>query len=134
MKKVIGLLVLGVSFTLVWNSIVAAENASKQKTPAVEVTGAVKMDKKATVTISGKGFKPGQEVCLLFTAEEGMQSDIGYGLKPAPKADDSGSWSTVWAVGDFVGAKMVKGGKSYKITVTDSDYQPIAHGSVEFVK
>ena len=67
---------------------------SRAEGPKVEVISPVKMSKKATTTIKGQGFKPGQEVNLLFTAKDGIESDIGYALNPAPKADQSGSWST----------------------------------------
>lgn len=134
MKKLVCLFVVGIFLSFGFSAVAIGESASKQATPTVETSGPIKMEAKATVTLSGKGFKPGQEVNLLFTAEDGMQSDISYGLKPAPKADDSGAWSTTWAAGDFVDVKMVKTGKAYKITVTDSDYQPLAQTSVEFAK
>ena len=107
-----------------------------QGTPTVMVAGPVdmKLKKKATTTISGKGFKPGQEIFILFTAKDGMQSDIGYGLKPAPKADSSGAWTTTWAVGDFIARKMVKGGETYPVRITDSDYNTLTEASVTFSK
>ena len=100
----------------------------------VEVAGPIKMSKKATAAISGKGFKPGQELIILFTAKDGLQSDIGYALKPAPKGDSSGAWSTTWKCGRFIAKKLVKAGGSYKITVTDSEFNPIAQSSVTFIK
>lgn len=133
MRKGISVLVL-VAF-LGGCSLTAAGRTSSTKTlPSVEVEGPIKMDKKASTTIRGKGFKPGEEVNILFTAEDGMQSDIGYGLKPTPRADNSGAWSTTWAAGDFVESKMVKSGKSYRITVTDSGYNPVAQTSIQFAK
>jgi hypothetical protein len=92
------------------------------------------MSKKATTTIKGQGFKPGQEVNLLFTAKDGIESDIGYALKPAPKADESGNWSTTWKCGRFISKKLVLEGKSYKIAVTDAEYNPLAHTFVSFSK
>jgi hypothetical protein len=111
-----------------------SESRVEGPAPKVEVISPVKMSKKATVTIKGQGFKPGQEVNLLFTAKDGIQSDIGYALKPEPKADQSGSWSTTWKCGRFIKKKLVKAGKSYKITVTDIEYNPLAHTSVLFSK
>ena len=107
---------------------------SRAEGPKVEVISPVKMSKKATTTIKGQGFKPGQEVNLLFTAKHGIESDIGYALKPVPKADQSGNWSTTWKCGRFIAKKLVLEGKSYKIAVTDSDYNPIAHTFVSFSK
>ena len=107
---------------------------SRAEGPKVEVISPVKMDKKATTTIKGQGFKPGQEVNLLFTAKDGIESDIGYALDPAPKADQSGNWSTTWKCGRFIDKKLVLEGKSYKIAVTDVDYNPIAQTFVSFSK
>ena len=133
MRKLICLLVLG-AFLGGCSAAPTAKSSSMTTSPSVEVAGPIKMDKKASTTISGKGFNPGEDINILFTAEDGTQSDIGYGLKPAPRADDSGAWSTTWAAGDFVATKMVKSGKAYKITVTDSGYNPVAQTSVQFAK
>ena len=91
----------------------------------------VKMDNKAKVTIVGTGFKPGQEVSLLFITVDGVQTDIGYALKPAPKANKIGSWVTTWSCGEFIKKKLVDKG-AYAITVTDSDYNVITHTPVAF--
>jgi uncharacterized membrane protein YkvI len=47
----------------------------------VMATPMVKMSKKAKITIMGAGFKPGQEIRLLFTDVGGVEADIGYALK-----------------------------------------------------
>ena len=62
-------------------------------------TPMVKMSKKSEVVIMGTGFQPGQELVVLFTLQDGNQSDIGYALKPAPKADQTGSFATTWSAG-----------------------------------
>lgn len=134
MRKRICLLVLAIFVATGCGYTGTGKGTSKQVSATVEVAGPIKMDKKASATITGKGFKPGQEINILFTAEDGAQSDIGYGLKPAPKPDASGAWSTTWAAGDFVARKMVEAGGSYKLTVTDSEYNPVAHTSVAFTK
>jgi hypothetical protein len=84
-------------------------------TPLVKMAG----KKTAGVVIMGTGFKPGLEVRILFVSPDGLQSDIGYALKPAPKADKSGSWATTWNAGRYVARKLVnpKGG-GYKIVIT----------------
>ena len=101
--------------------------------PSVEMTGPVKLDKKAETMIKGKGFKPGQELYVVFTDKNGIESDIGYALKPEPKADGAGNWTTTWSCGRFVARKLVKAGE-FKLTVTDTDYNPLASTMVEFIK
>jgi len=108
--------------------------AGNEGSPTLTVSGPDSMDKKAAVVISGKGFSPGQEINLLLTAEDGMQSDIGYALKDAPNADQNGNWSTTWKCYDFINRKMVKAGSSYKVTATDTSYAPLAHTMITFKK
>jgi hypothetical protein len=93
----------------------------------------VKMDKKATITIMGTGFKPGQAVSLLFIDVNGVQSDIGYALKPQPKANKIGAWVTTWSCGRYISKKLIKEG-AYAITVADSEYNILAHTPVAFYK
>lgn len=111
-----------------------AQAAGGEGSPSLIVSGPDSLDKKAAVVISGKGFAPGQDITLLFTAEDGMQSDIGYALKPAPKADSEGNWNTTWECFDFIRRKMAKAGSSYKITAADTQYAPLAHAMVTFKK
>jgi len=96
-------------------------------------TPMVKISKKAQVVIMGSGFKPSQEVSILITDANGLQTDIGYALKPVPKADGTGTWATTWNAGRFVSKKIVGAGPC-KITVTDADYNPVAHTVVFFEK
>jgi hypothetical protein len=107
---------------------------SNETQPTMKVSGPDTMDKKATVAISGTGFTPDQEINLLFTAKDGMPSDIGYALKEAIKVDKNGEWSTSWPCFDFIRRKMVKAGESYKITATDSQYLPLADTMITFSK
>ena len=96
-------------------------------------TPLVKMSKKSKVVIMGTGFKPGQEVRVLFNTPDGLQSDIGYALKPEPKVNKSGTWGTAWSAGRYVGRKLIKGGV-YTITAADGEYNPLATAPVTFVK
>ena len=96
-------------------------------------TPMVKMSKKSEVIIMGTGFKPGQELVILFTLPDGNQSDIGYALKPAPKADPTGSFACTWSAGRYVRKGFIKGG-AYKIEATDPEYNPLAYGVVFFAK
>jgi len=96
-------------------------------------TPVVKMSKKSVVVIMGTGFKPGQEVRILFTTWDGVRADIGYAIKPQPVANKVGAWVTTWKCGRFVRKKLIKQG-AYTLTVTDAEYNPIAHAPVAFVK
>ena len=96
-------------------------------------TPLVKADKKASVVIMGSGFKPGEEISILVMDENGLQTDIGYALKPVPKADETGTWGTTWNAGRFVSKKIIGTGPC-KIIVTDADYNPLAHTVVFFQK
>lgn len=98
---------------------------------AFVATPNVAMDKKAKMVIMGTGFKPGQELVLLFTDANGVLTDIGYALKPAPKADATGTWGTTWSCGRFISKKLIKKG-AYTITVADSDYNTLAVAPVNF--
>ena len=100
--------------------------------PTVEVdTPKVKMTKKAKVVIKGTGFKPGQEVRLVFTTADGVKSDIGGYLKPEPVADKTGAWTTTWNCGTYIRRKLIKEG-TYTITVTDNEYNHIVDASLAF--
>ena len=128
------ILTIWVMASLVFMGCAHSGSSDEGPAPTVEVASPVKMDKKATTTIKGQGFKPGQEVNLVFTAKDGIESDIGYALEPAPKADESGTWSTTWKCGRFIARKLVVAEKSYKIAVTDGEYNPLAHTFVSFSK
>ena len=128
------ILTIWVMASLVLMGCAHSDSSVEGPAPTVEVASPVKMSKKATTTIKGQGFKPGQEGNLLFTAKDGIESDIGYALEPAPKADESGTWSTTWKCGRFIARKLVLEGKSYKIAVTDAEYNPLAHTFVSFSK
>ncbi len=94
-------------------------------------TPMVKMSKKAKAVIMGTGFNPGREVQLLFTTMDGVQSDIGYALKPKPVANKIGAWVITWSCGRYISKKLIKEG-AYIITVTDSEYNFLAHTPVAF--
>jgi len=114
----------------------AEEGLTAQSKPGPTVVVAnpnVKMSKKAMVTVVGAGFQPGQTVSLLFTTTDGVQADIGYALKPKPKANKIGAWVTTWSCGRYVSKKLIKEG-AYAITVADSEYNIIAHAPVAFYK
>ena len=94
-------------------------------------TPRVPLDGKAEAVIMGKGFQPGQEVFLVITDASGVQSDIEYALKPVPKADAAGAWSTTWSCGRYVKKKLVKEG-TFVITAVNTKYEPLASTEVTF--
>ena len=127
-KLIVTLAIISImGFTLLANQAPAGDLAAK----AVVANPYQKLDNKAKVTIVGTGFKPGQELNMLLITEDGLESDIGYYLKPAPKANKIGSWVTTWSCGRFIKKKVITKG-AYTITVTDNDYNVITHAPVAF--
>ena len=103
----------------------------KSAAKLVVVTPKVMLSKKATVNLKGEGFKPGQEVALLFTAVDGITSDIGFALKPQPVVDKTGTWAATWSCGRFVKKKLIKEG-TYTLKAVDEDYNVLAEATVTF--
>jgi len=99
----------------------------------VVATPNVALDKKASVVVMGTGFKPGQEITLLFRDVNGVLSDIRSVLKPEPKVDDTGTWVTTWNASRYVSKKLIKEG-AVVIQVADSEYKTLAVGLVNFYK
>lgn len=112
--------------------LAACASRSGGMAPEVSVgTSQVKMSKNAEVVITGKGFTPGQEINIVLITSDGVRTDIGYALKPAPKADGSGSWATTWSAGRFVAKKLVKKGAN-QLVIFDGEYNQLAQGAVVF--
>ncbi len=115
----------------------AAKQATmKKKEPAsvvVAATPVVKLAKKVTVAFLGSGFEPEKEIRLLFTDEDGMQTDIGYALQPEPKTNKGGAFATNWVVDEFIKAQLVKEGV-FTVTVTDAQFNPLAITPISFEK
>ena len=111
---------------------VSAGADSSGSSPMVSATAMVKMAKDAEVSIMGKGFKPGQEIAILYTDASGATADLEAYLDPKEiKADASGNWSAVWKCGRYISTKLINKGVS-AIQVTDSDYTLLAHASISF--
>ncbi len=89
--------------------------------------------KKLSVGIMGAGFREGQDICILFTDENGMETDIGESLQPTPVVGKSGAWNTTWIVDDFIKAKIVKPGV-FTLTVTDDKLIPLAQAAIGFTE
>jgi hypothetical protein len=132
MKKITGSLIAVFLVISLMGMLAACASLSGGPAPEVSVgTPQVKMSKKAEVVLMGKGFKPGQEVNIVLVTTDGVQTDIGYALKPVPKPDETGSWTTTWNAGVFVAKKLVKKGAN-KILIFDGDYQQLTQGAVVF--
>jgi len=111
---------------------VPTEAAAGELGPTVVVASPmVKMDGKATISILGCGFTPGQEINLLFADVNGIPTNIGDDLKPEPKVNERGAWYATWSCGRWVSRGLIEEG-AYVFTVTDSDYSPLAQAGVAF--
>jgi hypothetical protein len=93
-------------------------------------TQEIKVSSKANVVIMGCGFKPKQEVHILFTTLDGVLSDIEDALNPKPVANEIGAWVTTWTLGGY--SKIMKEEGAYTISVADSDYNFLAHVPIAF--
>jgi len=96
------------------------------------VTPEVDLAKDTKVKLKGTGFKPGDAVMILFTDPDGVPLDIGWALKPEPKADANGEWATTWNAKRYMEKKLIKEGE-YTIAVTDADYNELDSETVKFV-
>jgi len=110
-----------------------APTAKAKALPAVVtvVTPVCTLAKKLGVPIVGTGYSPDEELLILFTDAEGMQTNIAYALEPPLQANKAGAWSTTWLVDDFVKARLVAPGV-FTLTVTDKAYKPLAQAAIAF--
>ncbi len=99
--------------------------------PKLVVEGTLALDEKGVVELIGSGFAPNTPITLLFTTADGVESDIGYAVEPAPIADANGDWQTTWSYGRFVKKKLVAAG-DFTLLATDADFNPLAIGIVSF--
>lgn len=111
--------------------LVSACVTTSNVAPSVTTQGTLALDKKGTVELSGTGFAPNAEVTLLFTTKDGVESDIGYAVDPAPVADENGNWKTTWSYGRFVKKKLVDAG-DYQLVATDADFTPLSQSTITF--
>jgi len=131
MKKLIGCIMALLFVGAITGVCFAAELGPvvSMGTPLVKMAG----KKTAGVVIMGTGFKPGQEVRILIITQDGVETDIWSRMKPAPKADATGTWASTWNAGQYVSRKLIKDGV-YKIAATDDNYILIAHAPIFFQK
>ena len=127
MKRLAGV----VAFMLVAGLLCCTVSFAGEPT-VVNGSPVVKMDKKKTfVDLYGTGFKAGEEIRVLFTDASGVQSDVGYALKPEPKVDENGNWVSRWDASRYVSKKLIKAG-TFTIAITDGEYNTIATVPVVF--
>ena len=100
--------------------------------PALVVPAQVDLAKETKIDFSGTGFIPGLEVVILFPDKNGIPTDIGYALKPPPKADANGNWKTTWNAKRFIQKKLIMAGE-YRVSATDADFNELAFNNIKFV-
>ena len=88
-------------------------------------------EKETKVKLKGTGFTPDQAVMILFIHPDGVRQDVGWALKPEPKADATGTWETTWDAKRFMQKKLIKEGV-YTLMVTDAEYNEIDTQTVQF--
>ena len=112
----------------------ASRSPGGHLSPEMVVAGPVPLDAKGKIAISGRHFQAGSEVMLLFTSLDGVQSDIGYALEPAPVVvGDDGTWISNWSYGRYVKKKLVKAG-SYPLVAVDENFDILCETYIEFVQ
>ena len=65
--------------------------------PVLRVAPTPVPNKKGVVTIAGVGFEPNQELGLRLVMG-GVMSDIRHQVKPTPKTDKNGAFSSSWSI------------------------------------
>ncbi len=135
MRKITGSM-LAVFFVIVLVGMLSAcaslsSRSGSTASDASVVISDAKMSKDAKVVISGKGFKRGQEINVVVLTADGVQTDIGYALKPEPKPDNSGAWSSTWSAGRFVSKKLVRKGAN-RVLIFDGEYNLLVKDVVIF--
>jgi len=80
--------------------------------------------RKVSVTISGNGFTPNQELELLIPIG-GVLSDISAMVKPKPKTNAKGEFSTVWILDNEIRAKLMEPTK-YTLEISNTDGETLA--------
>ena len=79
------------------------------------------------VVIMGSGFNPDQEVIVIFEDTYGALAEISQA-----KANERGSWATVWTLGRYTRRGIIKDGV-YALMAVDKDFNLITSAPVAFV-
>ena len=118
--------------TLIGVGSSSAEEGLQPRPTVVVANPMVKIEKNAALVIMGSGFKPGQEIRVLFKPLDGVFGDIGYALKPYPKPNKYGNWVTTWKCGRHL-RKNIKE-SAYNLTVFTMEYDFLAQTPIAFYK
>ncbi len=119
--------VLALSLVLPFGSAYAGPAAAPR--PTITVSSPVMvLDKNAKLIIMGSGYRPGQEVVILFHDALGVLTNVPETVV----ANDRGSWATVWDMKDYVSKKIIADGV-YAIMAADAKYNVFASTPVAFI-
>ncbi len=120
--------VLVLSLTLPFGSAFAAGQAAAPR-PTISVSSPVMvLDKNAKLVILGSGYRPGQEVTVLFQDALGVLTNV----PETAVANERGSWAMVWEMKDYVDKKIIGDGV-YAIMAADAKYNIFATTAVGFI-
>ncbi len=112
--------------TFVLQQVKAQQSSSSGPTLVVS-PAAVPLAKTSNLVILGSGYKPGQELNILFN--DGFGS-IGA-LEDMVKADDKGNFVTSWTLGNYSRAGILPQGVTLIMTA-DENFNVIASAPVAF--
>ncbi len=102
----------------------ASSKAMMSKAKVMISPSPVPYQRKVKVTISGSGFAPNQELELLMPIG-GVPSDISAMVKPKPKTNAKGEFSTVWILNNEIRAKLLEP-TTYTLEVSNTDGDVLA--------
>jgi hypothetical protein len=108
----------------------AVEEPETAPTPGPKVVVspvAAAIDKNSSMVIMGSGFEPGEEIAVLFEDNYGALCVLDE-----VKANERGSWATVWKLGRYTRRGIIKEG-AFAIVAADMDYNALASCPVGFV-
>jgi len=103
--------------------------ASSSRAKVMVSPSPVPYQRKVKVSISGSGFAPNQELELLIPIG-GVLSDISSIVKPTPKTDAKGTFSTVWILDNEIRGKLMEP-TGYTLEIASPDGETLA--TVPFV-
>ncbi len=121
------LAIVVVSLALSFGSAYAGPAAALRPTISVS-SPIVVLDKNAKLIIMGSGYRPGQEVVVLFHDAFGVLTNVPENAV----ANDRGSWAMVWDMNDYVSKNIITGGV-YAIMAADAKYNVFASTAVGFI-
>jgi hypothetical protein len=131
LSAILSMGVVAVFVLTVLGGCAATQGKGKGSKPQVSVSPA-EVKGAGTLAISGKGFKPNQEV-EIWTMLGGVLSDISSLVKPkVEKTNGKGAFSAKWKISKRT-ARLLKTG-SFPIIVADKDGNKLASAEFKFEK